>query len=89
MLENRGQLSRRLVQLRSESSDANLSPGDKLFSEDGRRVGEVTGFLRREKGGQLAMAYLKKGYFAPGSTVIAHDKSWEVAAIVGESTKAT
>ncbi len=58
MLESRGQLTRRLVQLESESE---LGAGAKIQDEAGKEIGEITSALRDPASGRsLALGYVKR-----------------------------
>ncbi len=72
MLENRGQLSRRLVQLTGPAAPA-LTTGAPLFDAQGQRVGEVTSATVTQGAGATttAMAYLKRPVAEVGTTVAA------------------
>jgi folate-binding protein YgfZ len=88
MLENRGQLSRRLVQL-SASGELAVEPGSLVFDADGKRVGELTSVAVTD-GAQpttLALAYLKRPLAELGRTVRAADHSFDVSAVVGLATE--
>jgi folate-binding protein YgfZ len=58
MLESRGQLTRRLVQLESESE---LGAGAKIQDDTGKEIGEITSALRDPASGRsLALGYVKR-----------------------------
>jgi len=62
MLENRGQLTRRLVRLESE---AVLAPGDPLEAS-GQRVGEITS-AARDGSRSVALGFVKRALATPGA----------------------
>jgi len=72
MLENRGQLSRRLVQL-TGPAEPSLAKGSALFDAQGQRVGEVTSstVTQTSPAATVAMAYLKRPVAEVGSAVAA------------------
>jgi hypothetical protein len=88
MLENRGQLGRRLVQLRS-AGEAQVEPGGLLFDVEGKRVGELTSVARvTDAAGPatLALGYVKRPVCQPGHTVRSGERAWFVETIVGEAS---
>jgi glycine cleavage system aminomethyltransferase T len=83
MLEKRGQLARRLVQLRGPGA-LNLSAGSLVTDADGQRVGEVTSSTQ-SGAGALALAYVKRVHAHAGAAVRIADQPWEVCCVLGES----
>jgi folate-binding protein YgfZ len=81
MLEKRGQVARRLVQLRGPSSSP--APGSLVTDADGQRVGEVTSATQTEAVG-LALALVKRGHAHTGAAVRIQDQNWEVCCVLGE-----
>jgi len=84
MLENRGQLSRRLVQI-AGPAEAPLKRGDSLFDSQGARVGEVTSasVTQGSPATTVGLAYLKRAAADLGSTVRAADTNYAVKFVVG------
>lgn len=82
MLEKRGQVSRRLVQL----VGPNVAParGAQVLSAEGARVGEVTSATQDGELG-VALAYLKRAQSEPLTRVRIDGADWEVRYVVGES----
>ncbi len=72
MLENRGQLSRRLVQLTGPAEPL-LAKGTSLFDAQGARAGEVTSVSVTDSGdpATVTLAYLKRAFAEEGSVVSA------------------
>jgi tRNA-modifying protein YgfZ len=70
MLENRGQLSRRLVQLTGPAEPA-LAKGSSVYDAQGARVGEITSSTVTDSGKPMtvALAYLKRAAAEVGSVV--------------------
>ncbi len=60
MLENRGQLSRRLARL---ATDAPVPVGAKVLDASGAELGTVTSSVAVPEGGGLALAYVKRAAF--------------------------
>ncbi len=90
MLENRGQLSRRLVQLELPGAQA-LPAGTQCADAEGKRVGELTSVAVTELPSgptSLALAYLKRPLAEVGAKVRAGEHEWTVRAIVGLSPEA-
>lgn len=83
MLENRGQLKRRLVQLGGEKP---VNAGDELKDAEGKRVGKVTtGFVT--EGGEpatLALGFVSRAHAQVGKEVSAGGQSLAVLQVVGE-----
>lgn len=80
MLENRGQLSRRLVQL----TGSKAIEGAALIHE-GKNVGSITSAV--EDGARaIALGYVKRAVASPGTKVESDGGPLEIVAIVGEST---
>lgn len=93
MLENRGQLSRRLVQLET-SGVFSLEGATVATDSEGKRVGDltsasVTPVETAATGGArtVALAYLKRPVAETGKLVRAGDHEWVVRAIVGAATE--
>lgn len=83
MLEKRGQVARRLVQLSAEQ--APLPAPEALVSDaDGQRTGAVTSATQS---GPLsvALAYVKRAHAHVGSVVRIGEQSWRVRCVLGES----
>jgi aminomethyltransferase len=60
------------------------SPGDKVLSQ-GRQVGVVTSAMHSETLGRVtAMAYIKYGFFEPGSTVEVQSEEGTLTALIVE-----
>lgn len=87
MLENRGQLNRRLVQL--ERAEAlSVPPGTQCVDADGKRVGELTSVAVTQLPSgptTLALAYLKRPLAEVGGKVRVGELEWAVRSIVGLS----
>lgn len=81
MLERRGQLSRRLVQL--EGSATGAIAGAPLLDADGNKLGELTSFDLLNDAGALALGYLKRAAAEPGQTVWVAGSPWRVRRVVG------
>lgn len=84
MLENRGQLSRRLVQLTGLPPDA--TKGDQLFDTEGKRVGELTSVDRGDAGEQaptLALGYVKRAQAEAGVQLRVRDADCCVCCVIG------
>jgi folate-binding protein YgfZ len=82
MLEKRGQVSRRLVQL--VGPHAAPARGEQVLSADGVRVGEVTSATQDGDMG-VALAYLKRAHSEPSTRVRIGEGDWQVRYVVGES----
>ena len=78
MLENRGQLARRLVQL--DLGGGAIDVGAVVLDADGKRVGEVTSVA---PGGGFALAYVKRAWAEPERTVHVRNGPCRVRAVVG------
>jgi folate-binding protein YgfZ len=77
MLENRGQLTRRLAMLESERE---LAPGTKLYA-DGKPAGEITSSVRDpERDRHLALGYVKRALLETSAPL---DEGITVRAVVG------
>lgn len=89
MLENRGQLSRRLVQV-TGPADAPLKRGDGLFDGQGARVGEVTSasVTLGTPGTTVGLAYVKRAAAELGTNLTAGDASYAVKFVVGVTNDA-
>jgi folate-binding protein YgfZ len=84
MLENRGQLSRRLVQL--EGPEAALTVGAQLMDAEGKKVGQVTSAARKTDGQALALAYAKKPHWDTDVTLHTPEGVVRVTHIVGSGS---
>jgi folate-binding protein YgfZ len=80
MLENRGQLARRLVQLRAASGA--VAPGMQLEAE-GKRAGEVTSVTPAEGGATLLLGYVKRPLSEVGQALTAGGVPCVVQSVVG------
>ena len=88
MLERRGQLARRLVQL--EGSMLGVAPGAQLVDSDGKRLGELTSLAPAAAPDRaVALGYLKRAAAEPGQTVWVAGSPWRVRAVVGGPTCVT
>lgn len=88
MLENRGQVSRRLVQLTAEG-EPGLAAGAPLLDQDGKRVGELTSVAvtHAPEVATYALGYVKRPFAELGRTLRAGDNvSCTVRAVVGLTT---
>ncbi len=92
MLENRGQLARRLVQLESPGPFT-LEGELHAFDAEGKRVGDLTSAAvtraddtATDPPRTVALAYLKRPVAEPGKHVRAGDREWVVRAVVGAAT---
>lgn len=83
MLENRGQLSRRLVRLTLDA-DANDADERKL-SQAGRVVGEITTDSPPGRAPHLAFAFVKRAASEPGTALDLGPHTATVDLVVGES----
>ncbi|MDB4987153.1 MAG: Folate-dependent protein for Fe/S cluster synthesis/repair in oxidative stress [Myxococcaceae bacterium] len=85
MLENRGQLARRLVQL-EVPREAAVAAGQAVVDAAGKRLGEVTSTASAPDGEHdLALAYVKRAFAEPESTVWVAGSPARVSMIVGSS----
>lgn len=83
MATYRGHVSKKLSGLTMEG-DRLPSTGDKVLSQ-GRQVGVVTSAMRSETLGRMnAMAYIKYGFFEPGSTVEVQSEEGTLNALIIE-----
>jgi folate-binding protein YgfZ len=81
MLENRGQLTRRLVQLESEGA---IAPGDALEDDAGKKIGEVTSAVRDpERGKTIALGFVKRALAVAGTTVRSAHGTASVVGLAG------
>jgi len=80
MLENRGQLSRKLVQLTQLPADA--AAGDPLFDAEGKRVGELTSVAQADGPG-IALGYVKRAQAEAGTRVRVRDADCQVSCVLG------
>jgi tRNA-modifying protein YgfZ len=88
MLERRGQLARRLVQL--EGDVAGAAPGAQLVDAEGKRLGEVTSLAPTADAARaVALGYLKRTAAEPGQTVWIAGSPWRVRTVVGAPAAAT
>jgi folate-binding protein YgfZ len=92
MLENRGQLARRLVQLEAPGTFV-LAAETNAFDGDGKRVGDLTsaavtpaGQASTDSPKTVALAYLKRPVAELGKRVRAGEREWVVRAVVGAET---
>lgn len=91
MLENRGKLARRLVQLEAGRPPADAAveatqPGDLVQDESGVRVGEITSVTQDQAlPSALALAYIKRPLAEVGQTVVVGGAPWRVRAFIGLS----
>lgn len=83
MLENRGQVARRLVQLELTPQHADLAPGAEVRDGEGKRLGSVTS-LSHASNTPLALAYVKRSHAEPGQTVWLGGSPVRVRTVVGE-----
>jgi folate-binding protein YgfZ len=93
MLENRGQLARRLVQLEAPSletaSELAVEPGLVVADADGKKLGELTSVSQQHAAAQrLALAFVKRAASEPESTVWVAGSPWRVRAVVGAAVDA-
>ena len=83
MATYRGHVSKKLSGLTMEGNHL-PSRGDKVLSQ-GRQVGVVTSAMRSETLGRVAaMAYIKYGFFEPGSTVEVQSEEGTLDALIVE-----
>jgi folate-binding protein YgfZ len=80
MLENRGQLARRLVQLRAE---AGAVAAGNVLEADGKRVGEVTSVTAAPDGATLFLGYVKRPLAEVGQALSAAGVPCVVQSVVG------
>jgi folate-binding protein YgfZ len=81
MLENRGQLARRLVQLRGAPSD--LAAGTPLLDADGKRVGQLTSWTALGPGAGVGLGYAKKPSWEVGQELHAGPNVLRITHVVG------
>jgi len=93
MLENRGQLNRKLVQLETHGVFA-LEAETHAFDPEGKRVGDLTSAAvtpadasATPAGTTVALAYLKRPFAETGKLVRAGDREWVVRSVVGSDTE--
>lgn len=80
MLENRGQLNRRLVSLASE---AELARGAILSDADGKKVGEITSAVRDpESSRTIALGFVKRAQASEGTRLASEAGPLEVTRVV-------
>jgi tRNA-modifying protein YgfZ len=84
MLENRGQLARRLVQLEADPSAETPAPGSLVTDKDGKRLGELTSVTAREHDlPARALAFVKRAASEPDNTVWVAGSPYRVSKVVG------
>jgi tRNA-modifying protein YgfZ len=81
MLENRGQLARRLVQLRGPA--AGVSAGAALTDADGKRVGQITSWVASGPEQGLGLGFAKKPTWDVGQELRAGDTVLQITHVVG------
>jgi tRNA-modifying protein YgfZ len=81
MLENRGQLARRLVQLRGPA--AGVSAGAALTDADGKRVGQITSWVSNGPEHGLGLGFAKKPVWDVGQELRAGDTVLQITHVVG------
>ncbi|HEX6240102.1 MAG TPA: hypothetical protein VFZ61_04390 [Polyangiales bacterium] len=86
MLEKRGQVARRLVQLRALEAPL-PAPATLVTDAEGKRLGEVTSTAQHGPYG-VALAYLKRVQAHAGASVHIAGKAWEVSCVPGEDPSA-
>lgn len=80
MLENRGQLARRLVQLTGLPLDA--ARGDQLLDAEGKRVGELTSVEQAETA-SIALGYVRRAQAEAGTRLRVRDADCRVSCVLG------
>lgn len=82
MLENRGQLARKLVQLEGEGG---VERGATITDSDGKRLGEVTSVAvtKSPTGATYALGYVKRALAEVDGSVVIEGRSWRVRHVVG------
>jgi len=75
MLENRGQLSRKLVRLETERV---VSPGAKVMDGEGADVGAITSAIATPEGRGLALAYVKRAAIVDARALVVDGVSAQV-----------
>ena len=84
MLENRGQLARRLVQLEADPSAELPAPGTLVTDQEGKRLGELTSVTAREEDlPARALAFVKRAASEPGNTVWVAGSPYRVSKVIG------
>ncbi|MFT3921506.1 MAG: hypothetical protein QM778_03120 [Myxococcales bacterium] len=93
MLENRGQLNRRLVQLETAGS-FELVTETVAYDPEGKRVGDLTSSAVTPQGTAatvgnktVALAYVKRPLAETGKLLRAGEREWVVRSIVGSATE--
>jgi folate-binding protein YgfZ len=82
MLENRGQLTRRLVRLESTQP---LARGDAILHADEGRVGEITSAVGDpESGGSLALGFVKRRLIEAGAELRTEHAELRIVGIAGD-----
>lgn len=85
MLEKRGQVARRLVQLvQLPGSALTPPPGSAVFDGEGARIGQVTSATQTGSKG-VALAYLKRAHSELMTRVRIDSTDWEVHYVIGAS----
>lgn len=80
MLENRGQLNRRLVAIESE---AELEPGLAIKDPSGATLGEVTSAVRDpERERTLALGFVKRAHASAGAELATEKGALRVTGVV-------
>ncbi|AKF05251.1 YgfZ/GcvT domain-containing protein [Sandaracinus amylolyticus] len=83
MLENRGQLNRRLVAL---ESDAELAPGVGITDASGAKLGEITSAVRDpERARTLALGFVKRAHASAGTELTSDKGALRVTAVVASA----
>jgi aminomethyltransferase len=87
MLENRGQLTRRLVGLTLQGETP--PPRATTLVSDAKTVGEITSAVQdpADLRQSLALGYVKRKLATPGTTLLAGDARAHVRFVVGESDR--
>jgi folate-binding protein YgfZ len=82
MLENRGQLARKLVQLEGEGD---ISRGLTIVDDQGKRLGEVTSVAvtKGPGGATYALGYVKRAHAELDARVVIEGRQWRVSHVVG------
>jgi folate-binding protein YgfZ len=79
MLENRGQLTRRLVRLEGSAAGSTLE-------HEGKKVADITSAAQDpERGGFVALGYVKRALANPGTTLTTEGGTLAIVEVVGES----
>lgn len=83
MLEKRGQVARRLVQM-SASPAALPAPAALVTDAEGQRIGEVTSSAQHGAH-SVALAYVKRAHAHAGGIVHIAGQAWQVGCVLGEA----